>query len=279
MEKHRIRHLMTSDNYIFQTIIAQTNCTQIFKAWDKRHSKYVAIKRLNLLQASALLFKQFTNELKIRSILASKQCCYYAETLERFEDIDHLYLVMELGQGDLFSYVESHGPLQESEAKLLFEQLLNSIDQLHQQNIAHRDLKLENIVFRANVPDSCPHLLLIDFGMSCCFEHGTTHVDDTYGTIGYFSPEELISSQGDSKYCALKTDVWTLGIILYVMLEGIFPFVNNDHVLDPNWRPRFIYNHSSSVKDILRQMLKLNPLDRPTTGELLKHPWFDCVSS
>ncbi|CAH8433920.1 unnamed protein product [Schistosoma margrebowiei] len=128
-----------------------------------------------------------------------------------------LYLVLELGDGgDLYDYITSHGDgLSEKVAKRYFRQIVTAIAYCHKLRVVHRDLKPENVVFF----EKLGLVKLTDFGFSNKFIPGT-NLDTACGSLAYSAPEILL---GDS-YDAPKVDIWSLGVILYMLVSGNFPF-------------------------------------------------------
>ena len=145
---------------------------------------------------------------------------------------------------------------------------------LHDKNIAHRDLKPENLLMADDTPDS--EVKITDFGLSKAFDEQTQVMQTPCGTPGYIAPE-VLDMKGYDKQC----DVWSLGVIVYILLCGFPPFyADNDaqlfekikrgefEFLRPYWDPI-----SDSAKDFIRQMLRVDPKQRITCDQALAHPW------
>ncbi len=138
--------------------------------------------------------------------------------IEHFETAKEVYLIQEFINGvSLYQFIKnktSKRILPEEQARFFFKQLCECMRYLHSQSICHRDLKLENILI-----DDRNNVKLIDFGFSIC-----TPPDQKLkifcGTPSYMAPE--IVQKKD--YCGFATDIWSLGIILYVILSGNYPF-------------------------------------------------------
>lgn len=128
-----------------------------------------------------------------------------------------LYLILELGDGgDLYDYIMKHDRgLSEDLAKKYFFQIVSAITYCHQLHVVHRDLKPENVVFF----EKLGIVKLTDFGFSNQFSPGKT-LDTSCGSLAYSAPEILL---GDS-YDAPKVDIWSLGVILYMLVCGHLPF-------------------------------------------------------
>ena len=136
---------------------------------------------------------------------------------EEFKYKKHQYIVMEYIYGDnLRSYIKSQpkGRLCESLAKKIFIQLLNGIVYCHNKNISHRDIKMENILITKE-----GYVKIIDFGFSLCITNDEK-LKSFCGTPSYMAPEIVAKKD----YSGKQADVWAMGILLYIMLTGSFPF-------------------------------------------------------
>lgn len=140
---------------------------------------------------------------------------------EIYEDIKYFYLIMELCVGgELFdriiARVDTHNMFTEREAAIIFKQLMGAISYCHTQSICHRDLKPENLLL-LNKSETSP-IKVIDFGLSKIFNPGFKKMKTKVGTAYYVSPEVL---EGDYDE---KCDIWSCGVILYILLTGDPPF-------------------------------------------------------
>lgn len=175
------------------------------------------------------------------------------------------HIVMPLIPITLLDIVEK-GPLGEHLMKKYFEQIFSSVAYLHQQGVAHRDIKLENILI-----DECGKCFLIDFGLACSFQPHR-RVSGDVGSEHYAAPEILILIP----YVAPLVDVWSLGVCLYTCFTGNFPFhaaaLEDYHqrLTHPLFYPD---NMSPNLKNLIRHMLVLNPGKRHNMTDVLQHEW------
>lgn len=133
---------------------------------------------------------------------------------ESFEDEKYVYLIMELCEGgELFDKLLDMGNLCESDATVLFKQMSSAVAYLHSNQIAHRDLKPENFLF--GIDSDFHSLKLIDFGLAKIVR---TNLNTNVGTCYYVSPETLAGSYDH------RCDIWSLGVILFMLLSGFPPF-------------------------------------------------------
>ncbi|KAJ3384942.1 hypothetical protein HDU84_002569 [Entophlyctis sp. JEL0112] len=166
---------------------------------------------------------------------------------------------------DLFACIEKSHGLEENIAKKVFRQIIQCLDYLHANNISHRDLKDENIVVDSNYS-----IRVIDFG-SAFISHaaGKDEFHDTFhGTVEYAAPEAL----SQPAYQLLPADMWSCGVLLFVMLSGSLPFASVDAIVRLPVPP-LSRRVSHNAKHLLHWLLRKNPDHRPVTAEVLCHPW------
>lgn len=191
-----------------------------------------------------------------------------------YHDPDGVHLVLELcSGGELFDRIVAQERYSEAGAAAVTRQIAKGLQALHRANIVHRDLKPENCLF-LDKSESSP-LKIMDFGLSSV-EEFTDPVVGLFGSIDYVSPEAL--SQGR---ISAASDMWSLGVILYILLSGYPPFhatsnrqkqqliLAGDFSFDEHtWK-----NISSSAKQLISSLLSVDPHKRPTAHEILLHPW------
>jgi len=195
---------------------------------------------------------------------------------EIYENDNYIYLVMELCTGgELFDRIiqktEQGKQFTEKEVAQIFQQMMSAINYCHSNKIVHRDLKPENLLL-ANKDENSP-IKVIDFGMSRIFNDKQAMFDKV-GTAYYISPEVL-----DGFYDE-KCDIWSAGIILYILLCGYPPFNGNDddEIYESIKKRKFVYpdsewaHVSNEAKDLINKMLS-DPLTRLTAEQVLSHPW------
>ncbi len=192
----------------------------------------------------------------------------HANIVQLYETIDttkQLFLVMELVKGrSLYSYIRSRQSrkLEEPECMRIFRQVVAGIEYCHKNNVVHRDIKMENLLL-----DEQQHVKIIDFGFSI-FAASTQRLKIFCGTPSYMAPEIV----NKKEYCGPPADMWSLGILLFAMLCGTFPFRgSNEHELFRCIsRCQFTYpaGVSNSAKGIIGRLLCLDPARRASTGEV-----------
>ncbi|EAY13816.1 CAMK family protein kinase [Trichomonas vaginalis G3] len=193
---------------------------------------------------------------------------YIADFYDVIHDTDCTYLVMEYAHnGTLLNYINQYGPFSEQDAAPVFAQLIVVMKFLQKKcNIAHRDIKAENILFDIN-----KNIRLIDFGFSRNPDDGQI-MNTQCGSPMYASPE-LIMGQ---KY-SFSSDIWSCGIVLYAMVCGRLPFSDTNYTrLAHNIILRDIQyppNLSPSLMDLFKRLLDKNPQTRISIDDLSTHPW------
>lgn len=193
---------------------------------------------------------------------------------EIIQDRRNLYLVLENCEGgELFDYITEKNKLNEDEAGKVFRQIMLAINHLHFKGICHRDIKPENLMFLDKDYES--PLKLIDFGLAKILENKHELMGTRIGTPFYISPEILKGSY------SLKTDIWSAGVILYILLCGYPPFYSDSDseifklILNGsyNFRGKEWRRVSPSAKHLIRSLLVADPDLRYTADKALKHPW------
>ena len=231
--------------------------------------------------------EKFKNEIKIMSKTDHPSII---KLYEIYEDSRYIDLVMEQCLGGslldrLLKMMEEEDEMfSEKEAAIIFKQIITAISYCHNQGICHRDLKLENVLFLTSQEDS--PIKIIDFGLSQCVEKkklvqiitgknfGTMNMQSPVGTPHYVSPEVI-----KGKYNQ-KCDIWSAGVILFVMLGGYFPFDGNtdNEVYKAISKKKFNFNNqewksiSNDAKDLIKHML-CDEDKRYSAEQVLKHPW------
>lgn len=262
-----------------------------------------AIPRGSLLAPQLVL-----NGIRNQSSLCFVHVVKFLEVL-----LTRTYLIIKfefVNGGDLFDYVRKQSAvshwqfLDEEHARYLFIQMLVALHHCHEHRVAHRDVKFANLLCTRG---SNPVIKICDFGLSKGWANPRDATSFSFvGTFGFMSPEVLnarSSSSQNRPYDLCKSDVWGLGVILYTMLFGRFPFTNHAdsnslsradlhtgsnstfsfllkgmemvHQSDPKRLKDEISNScfSKNAKDILKAMLHIDQNERISLDELLQHPW------
>lgn len=181
---------------------------------------------------------------------------------------DEIIMVIEFAGKELFDYIVHRGKMPEDEARRFFQQIIAAVEYCHRHKIVHRDLKPENLLL-----DDQLNVKIADFGLSNIMTDGN-FLKTSCGSPNYAAPE-VISGK---LYAGPEVDVWSSGVILYVMLCGRLPF--DDDFIPALFRkisngvytlPNYL---SQGAKNLLTRMLVVNPLNRITIHEIMEDEWF-----
>ncbi|XP_044474548.1 CBL-interacting serine/threonine-protein kinase 8-like isoform X1 [Mangifera indica] len=181
-----------------------------------------------------------------------------------------IYIILEyITGGELFDKIVHHGRLSEAEARRYFQQLIDGVDFCHSKGVYHRDLKPENLLL-----DSQGNLKISDFGLSALPEHGVSLLRTTCGTPNYVAPE-VLNHKG---YNGAVADVWSCGVILYVLMAGYLPFDELDLTTLYSKVEKADYSCPSSfpvgAKSLIHRILDPNPGTRITIDQIRDDEWF-----
>jgi tRNA A-37 threonylcarbamoyl transferase component Bud32 len=200
---------------------------------------------------------------------------------EWFETDMHLYLVMELlSGGDLLQCILEGGCFSEAMARRLFRELCDAVKYLHVNSIVHRDLKPENILLTTKDRRNMS-LKIADFGLAR-MNMKSNDCKTFCGTPHYFAPEVINSFRDKADASAgygKQADLWSLGVILYIMLSGMPPF-EEDGLYEQILEGRYEFDVrewttvSPEAKELVRRLMTVNPKDRLKIAEACEHRWF-----
>ena len=187
---------------------------------------------------------------------------------ETYETKKHYCIVMEyICAGDLLSYIKKRGKLTEQVAKFIFKQIVLTLQYIHDHNIVHRDIKLDNILI-----DLDNNIKICDFGVSKIIKNNESMIEQC-GTPAYIAPEILLNRG----YEGFGVDIWSSGVVLYAMLSGTVPFKGNnikdlhDLIIKGEYTP--IKDISKEATHLIKNIFEVDPKKRITTKDILVHPW------
>ena len=183
--------------------------------------------------------------------------------LDHFDHTEAHYLVMEkFGSCNLFQYISFHGGLKENVAKIIFKQVAGAVHKCFSREIAHGDIKDENILLDPNTFE----VKIIDFGEGVMVENNTLR--KFYGTMLHAPPEWFTTK----RYALEPTAVWSLGVLLYTIICGDYPFQNTEQTIKkPIWD--FLATKEESLQQLIRGCMTRDPLQRMTLAQVIQDPW------
>nr|KAI8766329.1 maternal embryonic leucine zipper kinase-like [Biomphalaria glabrata] len=252
--------------YHLRETIGSGGFAKVKLAYHALSGEKVAIKIMDKKTLGAELPRVTTE------IAAMKELCHQhiCKLFQVIETETKFFLVLEYcPEGELFDYIVSKDRLDESEAQIFFRQIVAAVAYIHDCGFAHRDLKPENLLL-----DEDQNIKLIDFGLCAKPKGGMESLLTTLcGSPAYAAPE-LISGK---QYLGSEVDQWSMGVLLYALLCGFLPFddesitqlykkIKTGSYKFPEWL-------SDGSKELISQLLQIDPKKRIPIAELLKHPW------
>ena len=256
----------TTEFYTIGKVVGVGSFAKVRLAWHKLTGQAIAIKtyeKSKMKDASHL--RRVQQEIKVMEKLNHPRLIRLFETLESPKRI---HLIMEfVSAGNLCSYVKRRRRLPEEEARKIFYQISVALSYMHEVEIIHRDVKLENVLL-----DKDGNSKLIDFGFSV-FSKDKKALKVFCGTPSYMAPEIVRRIEYEGK----PVDAWSLGVVLYALVCGCFPFSAKSYpeLYKKIMRGQFRIPDtlSQGVKDLIRNLLVLDPRKRFTVQQAKNHPW------
>ncbi|UKK01858.2 calcium-dependent protein kinase [Theileria orientalis] len=261
---------LTSRYTVGSNAIGYGICGSVNHCVNRRTQKIYALKSLNTLASSKRKLTSIFNEVSIFTQLDHPNIAFMHET---YDDGNMCHIVMEYCSGnELYDRLDTYKRFSEAYAIKMTFQMLLTLNYLHSNGVCHRDLKLENWVFANQEIDSL--LKMIDFGFARVFEKGIP-MGGMHGTVYYVDPEVIDGCYNE------KCDIWSTGVIVYMMLSGSPPF-NSGGDKEILWKIKkgtlkfegVRWNSVSELgKDFIRYLLNRNGNERPSAEMALKHEW------
>ena len=260
------------NQYRFIRWIKSGGYGQVFLSKHVYTKKEYAIKQIDTTDFSNEdLYNISREHLILRSMMHKNVIrCY-----DSFAHNNKFYTVMDYAEGGELTYLlKDKGTLSEDEAKKIFKQIYEAVCYIHSQNIIHRDLKPNNILF---LDKERTHIVIIDFGISG-MANGNQREKIKAGTTSFLPPE---MASGEEYSSNPKLDIWAMGIILYVMVEGCYPFEgkNTKEIIKSILKGKLEFNKkikiSNPLKVLIGGMLEKNYRFRIDDNSDLFNKWFD----
>ncbi len=257
------------DDYRIDAQVARSGMATIYRATDTRDGRAVALKVPHPdMEADPIFFDRFKREAAIGERL------HHPNVMRVFADENRtrVYMVMEWCEGRLLRKILDEGRIPKDRAIRIATGILKALDYIHGNGVVHRDLKPENIMV-----DDNDHIKLIDFGIagdSASRRLTYANFTATLGTPDYIAPEQIKGKRGDA-----RTDIYSMGVILYEMLTGKVPFSGpsplaamNDRLLNHPVPPRVADpSISPQMQEILYRALERDPKNRYANAHQFLH--------
>jgi calcium-dependent protein kinase len=262
------------DNYKVLNKIGKGAFGNVYKVC---HNQSGLIRAMKIIKKENLAYQdgdsKFLNEIQI---LIACQHPHIIKIYEYYNDEVNYYIIMEfIPGGELYETISTWKKFNEQKACYIMRQILEAVNYLHSMKIIHRDIKPENMLVESKVVDKeLINIKLIDFGTSNYYEDSKKFTQKV-GSPYYIAPEVI------KKYYDYKCDIWSSGVILYVLLVGYPPFKGNSQkeLLSNIVKGKYSLEGeewdrvSIEAKDLISKMLELDPNKRLSAEESLMHPW------
>ncbi|XP_070551724.1 serine/threonine-protein kinase SIK2-like [Ptychodera flava] len=251
--------------YDIERTIGKGNFAVVKLARHRITKSEVAIKIIDKSQLDDTNLNKVYREVQIMKLLNHPNVVKLYQVMETKS---MLYLVTEYASnGEMFDYLANHGRMNEKDARKKFWQIMAAVEYCHNRHVVHRDLKAENLLLDANM-----NIKIADFGFSNYYKPGE-HLATWCGSPPYAAPEVF---EGQ-KYDGPLLDIWSLGVVLYVLVCGALPFDGNslqqlkERVLAGRFRIPFFM--STECEQLIRRMLVIDPAKRYTIDQIKRHKW------
>jgi len=267
---HVLPHRIEDDYVLEQSQELGTGYNgSVFLAKSKDTHETFAVKPFRLHRITQSQKRELKNEVEV---FLAMDHPHVARLRDVYEDEAELRLVMErLEGGELFDRVAALGRFTEKDAQDTMYQILVAINYIHTRGIVHRDIKLENFLYDSK---QYAHLKLIDFGFSRFTAKKRMQLG--CGTLPYMAPEVIEGSYD------LKCDLWSVGIIAFILLMGYMPFTGSDEQVKASiaaGRYRIDQARWSKLSEnsriFVKALLVVDPNERLSAEQALKHPWIE----
>lgn len=266
--------------YELGDVIGRGNFAEVKKAVNKETGEEVAVKIVSIKDQDD--YDAIKTEIEILGKLEHPNIIRLIEIFEKTgkmnKTVKKVYIVMELvSGGELFDKIVHKKTFHESEARVVIRKVLEVLKFCHEKGVVHRDLKPENILLAT--PDENAPIKIADFGLSKIYDPDTQKdqsLKTMCGTPGYVAPE-ILKKRGYS----VGVDIWSTGIILYILLCGFPPFYedNRDKLFRKIMKgdysfpsPHWDYISTDAI-DLVQQLLTVDPIRRPSIDQALSHKW------
>ncbi|KAM3837390.1 serine/threonine-protein kinase SIK1 isoform 2-T2 [Vipera latastei] len=251
--------------YDIERTLGKGNFAVVKLARHRVTKTQVAIKIIDKTRLDSSNLEKIYREVQIMKLLNHP---HIIKLYQVMETKDMLYIVTEFAKnGEMFDYLTTRGHLNEHEARKKFWQILSAVEYCHSHHIVHRDLKTENLLLDANM-----NIKLADFGFGNFYKSGEP-LSTWCGSPPYAAPEVFEGKEYEGPYL----DIWSLGVVLYVLVCGSLPF---DGPNLPSLRQRVLegrfripYFMSQDCEMLIRRMLVVDPTKRITIAQIKQHKW------
>eukprot|EP00299_Pterocystis_sp_00344_P009189 c3775_g1_i1.p1 GENE.c3775_g1_i1~~c3775_g1_i1.p1 ORF type:complete len:366 (+),score=73.30 c3775_g1_i1:42-1100(+) len=268
-----------TEKYTIGDVLGTGNYAEVRLGVNRETGEKVAIKVITLTKETT---PDILNEIDILARVDDHPHVIQLKAI--YEKKGRMFIVMELVTGgELFDRIIARQHFAENDARDLMHVLISTVGHMHAHGIVHRDLKPENILFANPAPDA--PIKIADFGLAKLYQPSEDgdNLKTLCGTPGYVAPEVLKNRSGYTPQC----DMWSLGVILYIVLCGYPPFQHEQQAklfkqilkADYQFHSPWWDNVSAEAKDLVSKLLVVDSTQRLSPQEALRHPWMTNTAS
>lgn len=246
-------------NYVLNSVIGQGGFAIVYKATNLLYKMDFAVKVVGHSRLSE--HHALTYEAEVNSLIKLDHP-NVIRIYDFFTEDDYMFMVLEYcGGGSLEDKIQKNELIASSEKKYICSQIISALKYCNQMSIAHRDIKTSNILFDGN-----GRVKVADFGLSLYFNHDDDNINKFQGSLSYSSPEVC----SKKSFNPFKSDIWSLGVLFYRLFSSSYPFEGRTR---QELKSRIIEGFYSEklkgqISKVVRQMLSVNPDERPTINQL-----------
>ena len=264
----------TEEIYMREKVLGKGSFGIVYLVKHRQLHKYFAMKIIKKNTKSKIDEETLMNEINILKRLDHPNIL---KINDFYSNKDEYYIITEYCQeGELFNEIRSYAPFTEPLVGYYMKQILKAVCYCHSMNVIHRDLKPENILIVKRAKNGCHPIKIIDFGTAVIFTKNKRE-NMLIGSSYYIAPEVL------SRNYTEKCDLWSCGVIMYILLTGRPPFGGSDDekILSKVKKGKFdLVKYpwsiiSNEAKDLIKKLIEIDPNKRLSAEDALQHPWFE----
>lgn len=271
-----------NERYDIVSTLGEGSFGVVFKVQDKKSGLYRAMKVMKKVKKN--FNEEEENKMKNEiNILKGLDHPNIIKVFEFYSTETNFYIISELCLGgELFDKIIKSKHFNENVAAHIMKQLLSAVHFCHQYNVIHRDIKPENIMLetKEDAEKNYFNIKLIDLGTASIFKDNTM-LNKQIGTPYYIAPEVLNNNYNE------KCDIWSCGVIMFILLCGSPPFhgKDDDEIYNSvknakyNFKLPIWHSVSDSAKNLIRSLFEIDINKRPSAARALNHQWFNCISN
>ncbi|CAD8160994.1 unnamed protein product [Paramecium pentaurelia] len=281
--KRTDQYPVIGERYILLSLLGKGGFSEVYKGYDLKEMKHVACKihQLNsnwTINSKSYYVKLVTKEYRVHKQLQHPNILQLLDSVEI--DSNTFCTILEYCNGqDLSYYMKKYGIIEEKEAKLIIQQLLESVKYIHLNKIIHYDIKPQNILFNQNFVKLC------DFGVCKELDNEISQIEYTTQGVGtfWYLPPECFLQGNNPQLISNKVDIWSIGVIFFEMLYGLKPFGNGEsqetilkqRIIETSEKVTFPDkpNLSQECKEFIEGCLNHKEQDRFDIHQACNHPY------